>query len=336
MSDIPTIKHLYSASWKGKRCFFNYWNLCHKIILVCDWQWATMQSSYFHPLIYSLKHFLSNTHKPEQIKFIIFLQVSIGLCIGTCIKVNYKPVDLYFPIGVFAVKFHMGSRNGYNRKIPLPRAHNVASASGPAQPIHRDTGLAQGVPLCFYKLSAMKYGTFLPQWRRVVWFMPCENIFLLKKMYLQLQTERSCLEQRVSLFQERLMKISQIRASPCILEDASPKWLTDSLEWSHIQLVRRFHPFFSDRDLASGGGSSLLAVEGLLFSRYLRMLTRNQKMHHAFSRHIFAALVNGCLGVPHLGAPCPSWAPCWGWAVPAAEPNLLAWGKEGLGHLKGT
>lgn len=56
----------------------------------------------------------------------------------------------------------MGSRNEHNQKISLSRAHNVASASGPAQTIHGDPGLAQGVALCFYNLSAMKDGAFLP------------------------------------------------------------------------------------------------------------------------------------------------------------------------------
>lgn len=37
-------------------------------------------------------------------------------------------------------------------------------------------------------------------------------------MNLQLQTEMSCLEQRVSLFQERHLKIPQIRVSPQILK----------------------------------------------------------------------------------------------------------------------
>lgn len=213
ISDIPTIKRLYSASWKGKMCFLKYyWKLCQKkiIIIVCDWPWATMQTSSFHPLIYSLKHFLPNTHKTKPIKFII-LQVSIRLCIGNCLKVNYKPIDLCFLVGVYTVRFHMGSRNKHNGKIPLSIAHNGASASGPAQTFHRAPGLVQGVPLCFYNLPAMKYGEFLPQWRRVVWFMACENIFLFKNIYLQLQTGRSCLEQGVSLFQERHRKISQIR-----------------------------------------------------------------------------------------------------------------------------
>lgn len=285
-----------------------------------------MQSSSFHPLIYSVKHFLPNTHKTEWIKFIIFVQVSIRLCTGTCLKINYKSIVLCFPVGVYTVRFHMGSRNERNKKIPLSRAHNVASASGPAHTFHRAPGLAQGVPLCFYNLSAMKYGAFLPWWRRVVWFMACENIFLLKKMYLQLQTGRSCLEQGVSLFQERHMKISQIRATPYPWRCFS--WVTDRLPRVVPQSAgQEISPFFSARDLASGGGPSLLTDEGLLFSRYLRMLTR--KMHHTSSRCIFATPVNGCLGFPRSGAPCPSWAPCWGWAVPAAEPSLLAWGREG-------
>lgn len=168
----------------------------------------------FFTLDLILKTILPNTHYTEQITFIIILQLSIRLCIGVCLKVNDKPTDLCFPVSVFTVWFHMGSRNEHNRKIPLSRAHNVALLQVQPRTIRRDPRLAQGVPLCFYNLRAMKYGAFLPWWRRVVWFMACENMFLLKKMYLQLQTERSCLDQGVSLFQEKHTKISQIRATP--------------------------------------------------------------------------------------------------------------------------